>query len=124
MTLLKLLPVILSSLLLAAHFLRSGDLLFVLISLGFPFLLMKRQPWAVRIVQVMLVLGGLEWIRTLLILATERIQANQPWARMGVILLAVALWTAGSLFVFWDARLRALYGLDTRPGRPDPSASE
>lgn len=111
MIFLRLLPILVSGALLAAHFLRAGQVLLVLACLAFPFLLFVRKQWAVRIVQVILVLGGLEWIRTLLTLVAERAQTGQPWVRMSVILLAVALWTAGSLLVFLQPSLKTFYGL-------------
>lgn len=119
MIVLRLLPVLVSSVLLAAHFLRSGQLVLVLICISFPLLLFVRQTWAVRIVQVVLLLGGFEWIRTLLTLVAERVQAGQPWVRMSLILLAVALWTAGSLLVFLQPSLKVFYGLGLQENRQE-----
>lgn len=89
----NLLPLILASLLMAAHFLRDGELVLVAISLAAPLLLLIRHVFAVRLVQLLLVIAAAEWIRTAWILAGHRLSLGQPFARMLVILGAVALFT-------------------------------
>jgi hypothetical protein len=103
---LQLLPVILSLLVLAAHFLRSGNLLMVVLILALLALLAVPRPWAARTVQIALVLGALEWVWTLVHLARARAAAGEPALRMGLILGAVALLTGLSALVFRSARLR------------------
>ncbi len=104
MNVLKLLPVILSCLLLAAHFMRAGLFPLVVLSLAFPALLLFRRPWAARLVQIILVLGALEWIRILMVLVDERRTAGQSWTRLAIILGLVAVFTGGSALVFcWDS---------------------
>lgn len=87
---LQVLAVIVSLLLLAAHFLRAGALLPVLVSIGMIGLLLVRRWWAARVIQVVLVLGALEWLRTMLHLAAARARAGEPATRMVVILGTVA----------------------------------
>ncbi|MDH3404738.1 MAG: hypothetical protein OES32_04355 [Acidobacteriota bacterium] len=82
--------VIVSFLLLAAHFLRGGHALIALVLLAAPFLLLARESWAVRVLQVALLLGTLEWIRTLVALTSARLEAGEPYLRMTLILAAVA----------------------------------
>lgn len=105
MNLVRLLPVLLSSLLLAAHFFRFGHLFLVLLSLIFPALLWIRKRWAVRVVQGILVIGSIEWLRTLLVFVNIRIAVGEPWVRLVLILGTVAALTLASTFVF---RLPAL----------------
>lgn len=109
MNILKLLPVFLSSLLLAAHFLRMGFLLLVLASLGLPVLLFIKKAWAARVVQIALLLGALEWVRSLVQIAGVRIDQGQSWLRMAAILGIVALFTAGAACVFFCRSLKARY---------------
>ena len=111
MNALKLVPVILSALLLAAHFLRAELFPLVALSLAFPILLLSKRPWSVRLVQIILVLGALEWIRTLLILVDERRTAGQPSTRLAIILGLVAVFTACSVLVFCWASLKKRYRL-------------
>ena len=78
----------LALLLLGAHLLRwAGPLLLVLAALVLPFL---RPVRAVRLLQGLLGLACLEWLRTAWMLAGERAAAGQPFLRMLAILLAVA----------------------------------
>jgi hypothetical protein len=107
---LLLLPVVVSLLVLAAHFLRSGNIALVGLVLVFMALLAVRRRWAARLVQVALLLGALEWVRTMAQLIGWRSQAGQPVLRMGVILGAVTLVTLSSALVFRSARLRRWYG--------------
>jgi hypothetical protein len=61
---LKLLPVIISFLLIAAHFYRSGQVIPAALSLAMLLLLFLRERWVVRMFQVALVLAAAEWLRT------------------------------------------------------------
>lgn len=113
MNALRLLPVILSSLLLGAHFYRSGNVILAGFCVLLPFFLFLRKPWIPRLFQVLLVLGALEWLRTLYFLAAVRIAWDEPWTRLAVILGAVALFTAMSGLVFRSKNLRARYSSGT-----------
>lgn len=92
--LLRALPVVLSALLLAAHFYRAGSLALVALSLALPLLLLVGERWSARTVQAGLVLGALEWVRTLAFFAGLRMEAGRTWGRLAVILGVVALLTA------------------------------
>lgn len=96
MTLRRTWPAGLAALLLAAHFLRAGNLGATAFSLVFPALLFLRRRWAVRVVQGILVAGSCEWLRTLYILADQRQQEGAPWIRMALILGVVAVLSAGA----------------------------
>lgn len=109
MTALLLTPVVLSTLVLAAHFLRGGHVAVVLLVLLTLPLLLVRRPWARRVVQAVLVLGALEWVRTLVSLVQLRAMLGQPWTRMAVILGSVALVTLLSALLLETRRVRARY---------------
>lgn len=106
MNILRLLPVLISFLLVAAHFFRSGQMIFVALMLCMPLLLLVRRSWVPGVVQVVLLLAAAEWIRTLINIAQLRMQIGESWVRMAVILGAVALFTAASGLVFRSAGLR------------------
>jgi hypothetical protein len=93
-TILRALPVTLSALVLAAHFSRASRLPLVALSLALPLLLLVRKRWSARVVQAGLVLGALEWVRTLAFFASQRMEAGRTWGRLAVILGAVAVLTA------------------------------
>lgn len=126
MNFLFLLPASLSLVVLAAHFLRTGNLLLVLLILALIPLLALRRRWVRRAVQVVLVLGALEWLRTLLVLVHFRMMSGEPFGRMVVILGTVALFTALSALLFQTGRLRRRYTTSARAasapaGEPAPA---
>jgi hypothetical protein len=110
--LVRVLPVLLSVLLMAAHFSRADNTALVITSLLFPLVLLVRRPWAVRLTQLMLVVAGLEWVRTLIAIAGRRQALGEPWVRMAVILAVVAIFSIGSAAVFWSKELKKRYGLE------------
>ena len=107
---LLLLPAALSLLVLGAHFLRAGNRVLVAVVLVLLGLLGVRRRWACRLVQIALLLGAAEWVRTTIALARWRSGNGQPFVRMIVILAAVTLVTALSALAFRSARLRRWYG--------------
>lgn len=107
----RLAPVILSALLLAAHFSRHNAPILIVLSLLLPLMLLVRRPWAARFLQVVLILGAVEWIRTLIVLIRQRQAAGEDWVRMAVILGVVATVTLASALVFRIRRVRERYGL-------------
>lgn len=111
MVALLLTPVVLSLLVLAAHFLRAGEIPLVVASLALLILLAIRKPWAARLLQVALVLGALEWALTLTRLANIRAQMGMPGTRMTIILGVVAAFTFGSALLFHTQRLGRFYRL-------------
>jgi hypothetical protein len=109
MNVLRLTPVVLSFLLLVAHFYRSGEIALAGLCVALPFLLFVRKSWVPRLFQILLILGALEWLRSLYYFATMRIAWDQPWTRLAIILGAVALFTALSGLVFRSKALRSRY---------------
>jgi hypothetical protein len=108
---LRLLPAALALLVLGAHFLRAGNLALVAVALAVAALLFVRRPWAARAVQGALVLGTLEWLRTLLLLVGERRAAGAPYLRMTLILAGVTLATALSLLAFHSRAMKEHFRL-------------
>ena len=110
MTFVKLLPVMLSALLLGAHFLRAGLVPLAVAIALLPAVLVVKRSWAARLTQSVLALGALEWLRTLIVLVAARREMGQPWTRLAVILGLVTLVTFGAAMMFsWSAALRKRY---------------
>jgi hypothetical protein len=97
---LLLIPVVLSSLLAAAHLLRSLGPLGALAALLPLLLLAVRRPGSARALQALLVLAALEWVRAMAVLRAERGAVHAPATRLSLILGGVALFTAASALVF------------------------
>lgn len=109
MNFLRLIPVFISFLLLAAHFFRAGQTVLAVIPLVLIILLILKEKWVPWLIQLALVLGAIEWLRTLVSVAEIRMEYDMPWVRMAVILGAVALFTAFSSLVFRSKSLRKRY---------------
>ncbi len=86
-------PTVFSSLLLSAHFLRDGQLILVGFSLLLPMLLIGRRRTTLSILQGALVLGTIEWLRTMVSMVQIRLAMDEPWLRLAVILVSVASFT-------------------------------
>lgn len=92
-TTLRVTPLVLSAVVMAAHFFREANYGFVVFALVVPLLLLRREKWAVWSVQLLLVVGAVEWIRTAFSIAHERAAFGAPTTRMFLILGAVAAFT-------------------------------
>lgn len=111
MNFVRLTPVFLSTLILAAHFSRADNLPMIVIAVIAPAILLVRRPWVARAFQVALVFGALEWVKTMIAIAAQRQALGEPWLRMAVILGAVALVTASSALVFQSKALKTRYSI-------------
>lgn len=109
---LRLLPVILSLLLFGAHFLRVGNLIMTALCLALIFMLFLRQRWVPRLIQLVLILASIEWLRYLYLLIDERSAIGRSWTVAAIILGTVAAITALSTLVFRNKALRKHYLLD------------
>jgi hypothetical protein len=107
-------PVVLSLVILGAHFMRYGNSMGVIGSLLLIALLLVHRPWVARLMQIVLILGALEWIRTIYELAQVRAALGEPFARMVVILGVVVAITFCSALLFQTPALKRIYGLDHR----------
>jgi hypothetical protein len=107
-------PVVLSLVILGAHFMRYGNSIGVVGSLLLVALLMVRRPWVARLMQIVLILGALEWVRTIYELAQVRAALGQPFTRMVVILGVVVAITFCSALLFQTPALKKIYRLDHR----------
>ncbi|MDZ7335441.1 MAG: 4Fe-4S binding protein [candidate division KSB1 bacterium] len=114
MNFVTLLPIILSCLLMAAHFSRANQHGLAISCLLLPLLLLVKRRWVARVIQVLLLLGALEWITTTLRIVQMRQAHGVPWMRLVIILGSVALFTALSALVFESRKLKQRY----RPVNP------
>ena len=111
MNILRLLPVILSFGLLAAHYSRADTFPLVILSLLIPLLLFIKKAWVARSIQVLLLLGAVEWIRSMMGYIEIRKSIGEDWTRLAIILVAVAVLTACAGLVFQGKALKKRYQL-------------
>jgi len=105
-------PVVLSLVVLGAHFMRYDNSVGVVGALVLIALLIVRRPWVARLMQIVLVLGALEWAHTIYELVQVRAAQGQPFIRMVVILGVVAVVTFLSALLFQSPTLKKSYRLD------------
>ena len=106
---LLLIPTLLSFLVLAAHFFRGSHTYLMFACCLAPLLLLFRRTWATRLLQVLLILGALEWVRTTLQIQAIRMETGRDWQRMAIILYSVAGFTFLSSLVYFLPPLRRHY---------------
>ena len=121
MNFLRLLPALLSCLLLGAHFMRMGLLPLTVVCALVPLVLLVRNRWAALSVQLVLVLGTVEWVRTLIGLYAARQAAGLSGGRMALILGGVAAFTLLSTLLFRSRALRERYRTISRTDESKPA---
>jgi presenilin-like A22 family membrane protease len=105
-------PIVLSLLLLGAHFLRYGNTIVVIGVLALTALLFVPRWWVARLMQFVLAAGALEWLRTIIMLVHMRMAMGEPYLRMAAILGVVMAVTAVAAVLFQARELKAYYRLD------------
>ena len=99
----------LAALLMAAHFLREGNLALTLVSLLAPLLLVVRRRWSLIVLQGLAYAGAAVWVHTALALIEQRRATGAPWGRMALILGGVALFTTLAGLLLNAGRVKERY---------------
>lgn len=95
---LRFIPILLAAILLAAHFLRSYNLLPMTLCLLAPFLLLVRRRWSLLTLQLATIPAALIWLLTLYGIIQQRTFEGRSWTASAIILGVVAAFT---LFAGW-----------------------
>jgi len=90
---------IVAALLIAAHFLRFGNLLAVALCLATPLLFLVRRHWSLFVLRWLAYVAAAVWLATAWQIVSMRLAFGQPWLRAAAILVVVAAVTmlAGGL---------------------------
>jgi hypothetical protein len=81
---------IIVTLLLAAHFLRAGNVIAVALCLATPLLFLVRQRWSLLLLQWLAYGAAVVWLATAWQTVATRWSFGAPWLRSAAILVAVA----------------------------------
>jgi len=103
--------IVISALLLGAHFLRAGHLPLLAVCAASPLLFVHRRRWSLIAVQIMAYFGAGTWLATALQIIDTRERSGQPWAIAATILLAVALFTLLAGLLLNSPSMRERYPL-------------
>jgi len=87
--LVRIIPVVVASLLLSAHFLRQDNVPLTGICVIAPCLLLVKRRWILVVLQIVAYGGATIWLYTTVVLVRQRMAAGAPWIRMMAILLGV-----------------------------------
>lgn len=109
MILVRLLPLILSALLVAAHIMRFYGLLAAILVLLLLGTLFFRTKWILRCWQGVLVAATFMWINTTYDIIQVRLALNQPWLRLIVIMCTIIVLTIFSIFWLENKKIKAFY---------------
>ena len=99
-----------AALLIAAHFLRVGNLIGVALCLATPLLFFVRQRWSLLLLQILAYAAAGRWLWTAWQVAMERMAFGQPWLRAALILVVVAAVSTLAGVLLRSGRLQARYG--------------
>jgi hypothetical protein len=102
----RLLPALLAFVLLGAHFYRAGQVPFAALAVVLAVLPFVRSRAAGRVAQAALMLGALEWVRTLFAFAGERVAQGAPVLRLVLILGSVVAFTLLAAWLLGTAPVR------------------
>lgn len=111
MNYLKIIPAIVSFLVFAAHVFRHFGLPGAILCVGCIALVFIRKKWSVRIVQAVLILSAIEWIRSLFEYVSERQEYGMPYLRLIFILGGVALFSVFSALLFQTSSMKKRYNI-------------
>ncbi len=76
--------------LIAAHFLRMGNVIAVVLCLLAPLLFLVRQRWSLLLLQWLTYVAAVVWLATAWQIVAPRWSSGEPWLRAAAILVAVA----------------------------------
>lgn len=109
MLVLLLTPAALSALVLAAHFLRRGQVVPCVLCLAMVAALFVRSRWTPRVLQVFLLFATAVWVASIATLVPQRMAAGEPWVRLAAILGAVGAVSLAGAALLSSARVRSHY---------------
>jgi len=86
----RIVPYIIATWLIAAHFLRTGHLILTALCLATPLLFLVRRRWSLLLLQLLVYAAAVIWLFTAWQLVEMRRTFGQPWLLAAAILLTVA----------------------------------
>ncbi len=109
MRLVKVFPIIFSTLLFTAHLLRLYGYVPPILLMMLCFSLVLEKRWILRFWQALLTIFSLLWIIITINLVLDRIEKNMPWERLLLIMGALILINLLSLLWTNSASLKKIY---------------
>ncbi len=102
-------PLTLAPLLLAAHFLRSGNYGLAAACAFLPLVLFIKRAWVPIVGQGLTLAGTLVWVNTAASLVSVRRMIGESWVRLAIIMGVVTLFTAATALIYRSAKMQSKY---------------
>ena len=99
MIILRLLSLIISTLLFAAHVMRFNEPSWAMAVLGLLLTLFIPRPWIIRFWQIILALATLKWVMITIELIQMRFAFEMPYFRLAIILIAVIIFNLLTFYI-------------------------
>lgn len=96
---------------LSAHLSRMELNILALLAIIIPLVLFYKNTISIQIVQTYLVLAGVEWIRTMFSYTMQRIELNEPWLRLAIILGLIVISTFASVYLLTFKKVTKDYNI-------------
>ncbi|MGF1681870.1 hypothetical protein [Photobacterium minamisatsumaniensis] len=109
MLVLRLLPVVISFWLLAAHYLRFSNIGMLLILACLPLLLFYRSSYTPKLVTVLLVIVAAQWLMITYEMVSLRLMMGNDWIRLLCIMGGVVCFTLMSACCFQAEKVSHFY---------------
>ena len=109
MIVLRLLPVILSTLLFTAHLMRFNGFPLAIVVITLLLTLFIRKSRIIRLWQILLALAALKWVIIAIELIHMRIAFDLPYLRLAIILIAVVIFNVFSIFWLQNRKIQSFY---------------
>lgn len=106
---LRIILLIISYLILSAHFFREGEIVLTAVYLFLPFLLFIKNRWSIIFLRIFSYGGVIIWLQTIYVLAFARISMGEPWLKMAIILGAVTVFTLYAGLLLNSKKMKSKY---------------
>jgi hypothetical protein len=106
---LRYIPIILAAVVMAAHFLRSYNILPMLLSLLAPFLLLIKKRWSLVTLQLLTIPAAFIWLLTLYGIIQQRIFEGRSWTASAIILGVVTVFTLWAAWLLNSPKIKEQY---------------
>lgn len=106
---LRIVPIILAAILVAAHFLRSYSILPMVLCLLAPFLLFIKKRWSIVTLQLLTIPAAFIWLMTVLGIIQERILEGRSWIASAIILSTVTVFTLWAAWLLNSPKIKEHY---------------
>ena len=100
---------VVATLLIAAHFLRQGNLVLTALCLLTPLLFFYRRFWSLIVLQVVAYLSAGTWLVALAMIVQQRVAQGRAWTMAAVILGTVAVFTVAAGVLLNSRSIREKY---------------